>query len=187
MPFFIFNYRQLRIPLSLTFSRRKTVIDGCNILADLSEIILPLRTNNILDITKGLIYFIRRLDKYTLQTERLTKNWEYVAVLDNRTRPEHAQLNGMIFRYDDPFWASFYPPNGWRCRCRVNALSPKNLKSKGYEASSSNGLLSTEMRLVSKKTGELKPVTVYTDSLTGKKIAPDVGWSHPPSDYKQAS
>ncbi len=113
--------------------------------------------------------------------------WEYVAVLDNRTRPEHAQLNGMIFRYDDPFWASFYPPNGWRCRCRVNALSPKNLKSKGYEASSSNGLLSTEMRLVSKKTGELKPVTVYTDSLTGKKIAPDVGWSHPPSDYKQAS
>ena len=110
--------------------------------------------------------------------------WEYVAVLDNRTRPEHAQLNGMIFRYDDPFWASFYPPNGWRCRCRVNALSPKNLKSKGYEASSSNGLLSTEMRLVSKKTGELKPVTVYTDSLTGKKIAPDVGWSHPPSDYK---
>ena len=56
------------------FEIRKTVIDGCNILADLSEIILPLRTNNILDITKGLIYFIRRLDKYTLQTERLTKN-----------------------------------------------------------------------------------------------------------------
>lgn len=113
--------------------------------------------------------------------------WEYVAVLDSRTRPEHAQLNGMVFRYDDPFWRSFYPPNGWRCRCRVNALSPRNLKTKGYEASSSDGLLSTEMRLVSKKTGELKPVTVYTDPLTGKKIAPDVGWCHEPSDYKQVN
>ena len=43
------------------------------------------------------------------------------------------------------------------------------------------------MRLVSKKTGELKPVTVYTDPLTGKKIAPDVGWCHEPSDYKQVN
>ena len=37
------------------------------------------------------------------------------------------------------------------------------------------------MRLVSKKSGEYKPVTVYTDPLTGKKIAPDVGWSHNPA------
>ena len=34
------------------------------------------------------------------------------------------------------------------------------------------------MRLVSKKSGEYKPVTVYAASITGKKIAPDVGWSH---------
>ena len=25
--------------------------------------------------------------------------------------------------YDDPFWQAFYPPNGWRCRCGVIALS----------------------------------------------------------------
>ena len=37
------------------------------------------------------------------------------------------------------------------------------------------------MHLVSKKSGEYKPVTVYTDPLTGKKIAPDVGWSHNPA------
>ena len=96
--------------------------------------------------------------------------WEYVAVLDNRTRPEHAQLHGLIYRYDDPFWASFYPPNGWRCRCRVNALSNYNLKKKDAKPGNSTGTLSQEMRLVSKKSGEYKPVTVYTDPLTGKKL-----------------
>jgi len=107
--------------------------------------------------------------------------WEYVAVLDGRTRPEHAQLNGLIYRYDDPFWNAFYPPNGWRCRCRVNALSDYKLQKRKVPVSSSAGLLSEEQRLVSKKSGEYKPVTVYTDPLTGKKIAPDVGWSHNPA------
>ncbi len=113
--------------------------------------------------------------------------WEYVAVMDSATRPEHAMLNGLVFRYDDPFWKSFYPPNGWNCRCRVNALSSHNLKKHDIKPSSSTGLLSDDMKLVSKKTGELKPVKVFTDPLTGKKIAPDAGWSHSPANYKHAS
>ena len=108
--------------------------------------------------------------------------WQYIAVMDASTRPEHAILNGLTFRYDDPFWKSFYPPNGWNCRCRVQALSDYNLKSKGFEADNSEETLSEEYRLVSKKTGEMKPVTVYTDKLTGKRIAPDVGWSHSPTE-----
>ena len=28
----------------------------------------------------------------------------------------------------------------------------------------------------------MKPVAVYTDKLTGKRIAPDVGWSHSPTE-----
>ncbi|MCD7779721.1 MAG: minor capsid protein [Candidatus Gastranaerophilales bacterium] len=107
--------------------------------------------------------------------------WEYVAVMDASTRPEHAELNGLIFRYDDPFWNSFYPPNGWRCRCRVNALSSYKLQKKKVKPSSSSGLLSQEDRLVSKKSGEYKPVAVYTDPLTGHKISTDVGWSHNPA------
>lgn len=92
--------------------------------------------------------------RYKTQIENTDSRpyWEYVAVLDARTRPEHAQLNGLIFRYDDPFWSSFYPPNGWRCRCRVNALAHYNIKKKS-QISSSDGCLSQEMRLVSKKSG----------------------------------
>lgn len=107
--------------------------------------------------------------------------WEYVAVMDSSTRPEHAMLNGLVFRYDDPFWKAFYPPNGWNCRCRVNALSQYNLDSKNLSSDISDGRISEEYRLVSKKTGEMKPVSVYTDPLTGKRIAPDVGWSHNPA------
>lgn len=121
--------------------------------------------------------------RYKTQTDNTDTRpyWEYVAVMDSRTLPEHAMLNGLVFRYDDPFWNSFYPPNGWRCRCRVNALSDYNLKKKEISPQDSTGCLSEEQRLVSKKSGEYKPVTVYTDPLTGKKIAPDVGWSHNPA------
>jgi len=104
--------------------------------------------------------------------------WQYVAIMDKRTRPEHAELNERTFRYDDPFWDSFYPPNGWRCRCRVRALSKDDLNDSA--ADSSKGQLSQEMQLVTKKTGEMKPVTIYTDPLTNHKIAPDVGWSYNP-------
>jgi len=121
--------------------------------------------------------------RYQSQIENVENRpyWEYVAVMDSSTRPEHAMLNGLVLRYDDPFWKSFYPPNGWNCRCRVNALSEHNISTKNLMIDNSDGKLSEEYRLVSKKTGELKPVSVYTDPLTGKKIAPDVGWSHNPA------
>ena len=121
--------------------------------------------------------------RYATQMDNVDNRpyWEYVAVMDSSTRPEHAMLNGLVYRYDDPFWKSFYPPNGWNCRCRVNALSDYKLKKKKLTVYDSNGHLSEEMRLVSKKSGEYKPVTVYTDPLTGKRIAPDVGWSYNPA------
>lgn len=121
--------------------------------------------------------------RYATQMDNVENRpyWEYVAIMDKSTRPEHAMLNGLVYRYDDPFWQSFYPPNGWNCRCRVVALSDYKVKKDKTTISDSNGQLSSEMHLVSKKSGEYKPVTVYTDPLTGKKIAPDVGWSHNPA------
>ena len=70
--------------------------------------------------------------RYKTQIENTDNRpyWQYVAVLDQRTRAEHAQLHDLVFPHDDPFWSSFYPPNGWRCRCRVRALSSKNVKKR---------------------------------------------------------
>lgn len=43
----------------------------------------------------------------------------YVAVMDNRVRPDHAGMNGARYPVDHEFWRNHYPPNGWNCRCTV--------------------------------------------------------------------
>lgn len=44
---------------------------------------------------------------------------EYDAVTDGRTRPEHLALNGIVRPVNDAFWTTYFPPNGWGCRCSV--------------------------------------------------------------------
>ncbi len=46
-------------------------------------------------------------------------NLQYRTAKDSRVRPEHAALHGVTLPMSDPFWESYYPPNGWNCRCTV--------------------------------------------------------------------
>lgn len=46
-------------------------------------------------------------------------NLQYRTAGDNRVRPEHAELNRITLPITDAFWESYYPPNGWNCRCTV--------------------------------------------------------------------
>ena len=55
------------------FEIKKTELNDEYILKDISKIILNRKSNNILEITKGLIATIRSLDKYTMNTENLTQ------------------------------------------------------------------------------------------------------------------
>lgn len=55
------------------FEIKITVVENLPILEEISGVILPCKSKNILDSTKGLIHFIKRLDNYTISTERLSK------------------------------------------------------------------------------------------------------------------
>ncbi|MEO5332146.1 MAG: phage minor head protein [Magnetococcus sp. YQC-5] len=114
--------------------------------------------------------------------------WKYVAVMDSRTRPAHRAMHGKVFRYDDPFWSKFTPPNGWRCRCRMRALSVEDVKSTGVHVESSGDRIGVEDQVVGKnsKTGEpiVRPVSFYRISNpSGRgelKFKPDPGWDYNP-------
>ena len=47
---------------------------------------------------------------------------KYDTVGDAVVRPDHAALDGVIKAVNDVFWDSYYPPNGWNCRCDVQRL-----------------------------------------------------------------
>ncbi|MBN9312902.1 MAG: hypothetical protein BGO40_02895 [Chryseobacterium sp. 39-10] len=59
-------------------------------------------------------------------------NLQYRTANDDRVRADHAALQNITLPTDDPFWISYYPPNGWRCRC----VAVEVLKTK-YELSDS--------------------------------------------------
>lgn len=69
-----------------------------------------------------------------IQKTKKTHKWlRYVAVLDDRTRDEHRQWDGLVLDADDAFWRTHYPPNGWNCRCTVEALDQIDLEEEGIE------------------------------------------------------
>ncbi|GIZ09996.1 phage minor head protein [Flavobacterium sp. UMI-01] len=57
------------------------------------------------------------------ENKDLFPNLKYQSVGDSRVRPEHERLNGIIKPIDDDFWAKYYPPLDWRCRCDVVATA----------------------------------------------------------------
>lgn len=59
--------------------------------------------------------------------------WEYRTVDDNKVRPEHRLLDGLILPATHPLWQKIYPPNGWNCRCYIvprtkNELGEQNIE-----------------------------------------------------------
>lgn len=44
---------------------------------------------------------------------------QYRTANDSRVRDSHRLLHDITLPVDDAFWLSYYPPNGWRCRCNA--------------------------------------------------------------------
>lgn len=108
--------------------------------------------------------------------------WQYVAVLDGRTRPSHRAMNGRVFSFDDPLWHTHYPPNGFNCRCRVRPLSADAVAGEGLAVESSAGrLLDHEITLQDGSTAQVKALRITVDGQD-KLFFPDAGWSYNPGE-----
>lgn len=62
--------------------------------------------------------------KWQRWKERGVKMLQYRTAADDHVRPEHAILDGITRPFDDKFWDTNMPPNGWRCRCVVVPVDP---------------------------------------------------------------
>lgn len=65
-----------------------------------------------------------------VQATKKTHPWlRYITKDDDRVRPAHRAWHNLVLPVDDPFWQTHWPPNGWRCRCRVVAMSQREYDS----------------------------------------------------------
>lgn len=67
-------------------------------------------------------------------------NLQYRTAQDERVRASHQALADITLPKEDPFWSSFYPPNGWRCRC----VAVEVLKGKYDESDSGTAITAGE-------------------------------------------
>ncbi|UOO77323.1 minor capsid protein [Neisseria sp. Dent CA1/247] len=87
--------------------------------------------------------------------------WMYDAVADHRTRPAHAAMDGLVYRYNDPFWTTFYPPNGYNCRCTVVALAERDIERSGRIVGKSTPENFVETHKIYNKKGDSYPTMAY--------------------------
>ena len=58
------------------------------------------------------------------QEDADTTHLQYLTMEDDRVRPSHAALDGLVLPKDDPFWDTHTPPWDWGCRCRIRPMNP---------------------------------------------------------------
>lgn len=138
----------------------------------------PHRLKTIFQTNMQSAYMAGRYAQMVEQAEE-RPYWQYVAILDSKTRPAHRALNGRVFRYDDAAWGAFYPPNGFNCRCRVRSFTQLEIERRQIPVSSTEGKLRQVQ--VPLRNGESATVTRLVDrALPGGKFQPDAGFSNNP-------
>lgn len=66
---------------------------------------------------------------------------QYSAILDNKTRPAHRALHGIVMLKSDPAWQYIKPKNGYRCRCTTFEMMDIDVKRQSLQVRSSDGYL----------------------------------------------
>ena len=171
---------QFRRQMTQKLTQKGWLADKAKLVADEDGVLegkqlTPRRLRTIFETNMQSSYGAGR---YAQQMENAADRpyWTRVAVMDLRTRPAHAALNGLTARYDDPIWQFAYPPDGWGCRCRVRARSQSDIDNKSITVWSSEGHLET----VQQAWGPQDTREVQAFRYNGQLYTPDAGFGHNP-------
>ena len=94
------------------------------------------RTRIIYDTNVYAAYNRGRLKQH-LDLADVMPYWEYNHHDNEHPREEHIALDGIILRYDDPFWQYYYPIKAYGCHCTVTAYDEDDLAEMGKTVSQS--------------------------------------------------
>ncbi len=159
----------------------KSVVQHPDGTAELVQLGSPHRLKTIYKVNMDTA---RAVSRHQVQQATVSQRpyWMYDALEDGRTRPHHAAMDGQVFHHDDPFWDTHYPPNGFNCRCRVQALTGDEVEQRKLKINTSEDKLHPiQQRVgVDKQTGEViyRPATEYRADHV--HFAPDPGWNYNP-------
>lgn len=143
----------------------------------------PARLRLIYDTNMANSYAAGRRERQ-VATAKMFPFWRYVAVLDVRTRATHRKLNGTVFPADHPFWSVNYPPQGFRCRCTVQALRQADVDKASIPVESSDGDFIE--RQVPVNSGRDVMTVRGWKTGNGREFWPDPGFDHAPGDMQVA-
>lgn len=77
--------------------------------------------------------------------------WRYVhSDSVENPRPIHQSWDGLILRWDNPWWQTHFPINAWGCHCRVEALSERDMQRWGLTESEAP-LIELEDRVIGQR------------------------------------
>lgn len=93
-------------------------------------------------------YYLRQVFDQTMINAQAVGHWEqlqegmqygyvygfYDSIIDGRETDLCRMLDGKVYRLDSSFWLIYYPPNHFKCRSRVTALSEEDMKNLGFKA-----------------------------------------------------
>lgn len=81
-------------------------------------------TNRNIAFSKGQYFKLKT-------TSDIYPYWKWNQIERPTKRHDHSKLHGKVFRHDDPFWNSNFPPNGYGCKCSVVPITEAEAKAIG--------------------------------------------------------
>lgn len=141
---------------------KQQMIDPATGQSRLVQLGSPRRLKIIYDMNMRMAQAAGRWQRIQRSKEALPY-LRYTAVMDERTRPEHAEWHGTILHVDDPWWDTHYPPCGWNCRCTVLQIDAETIAEQGWEISDGPPPSGPPRAYENPRTGEVSEVPAGFD------------------------